>query len=1109
MRCGKCRHDNREGRRFCSECGAPIAVTCLQCGAANEAGEKFCGECGTTLSKATRLPAAPQAAPAERIAPEQSSGQILDGERKTVTALFADIKGSTELMMELDPEEARAIIDPALTLMIDAVHRYDGYIVQSTGEGIFALFGAPVAHEDHPQRALYAALRMQEELRRYAGRLRAVGGAPIEARIGANTGEVVVRSIRTDAEHVEYTPIGHTTNLASRMQVVAPTGSIAVSEATRKLVEGYFQLKALGPTLVKGLPEPVNVYEVTGLGALRSRLQVAAQRGLTRFVGRETELAQMRRALESACEGHGQIVAAMGEPGVGKSRLVFEFKAVAQSGCLVLEACSVSHGKASAYLPVIDLLKSYFEIAPEDDERKRRERVNGKIITLDRALEDTLPYLFALLGIVEGDDPLAQLDPQLRRRRTLEALKRILARESLNQPLIVIFEDLHWIDTETQALLNILVDALATARILLVVNYRPEYHHQWGNKTYYTQLRLDPLGGDSADVMLAALVGESFELAPVKRLITQRTEGNPFFMEEMVQALFEQGVLARNGAVKLVKPLDEIRVPATVQAILASRIDRLAPADKELLQTLAVLGREFPSDLIKQITSKADDELERMLSNLQLGEFIYEQPAVRDIEYTFKHALTQEVAYNSVLTERRRMLHERAGQAIEALYADHLEDYLPELANHYNRSGNARKAVEYLARAGHRAAQQAAYSEAVAHMTVALEMLKQLPDEADRNEQELELQMALGWLLFVTVPASDQRQAVLLRARELCERLGDNARLMEALLALAHFRNLRSEPDQARELAESVVAMADQAEAPAVLGGAHSLLAMSLFAQSHFKLAREHFERAIKLQGHGPFRNFSDAYFAGLAVGLLSILLLSLGYLSTASARLREAIAAARGRSDPFSIFAALYTAAMNFVVLQDSRAAAECGDEMLSIAIEHGMGFQEEVTFFHGWAMATGAQGKEGISEMRQAIAASTFHAGPRAMLLATLADACRRNSLPEEGLEAIAEGMALGQHIFKAELHRVKGELLLDRNPPDKVEAERCLRTAIEIARGQDARLFELRATASLAHLLRGQGKSSEAWEMLAEIYGWFTEGFEFADLKDAKALLEELKV
>ncbi len=574
MNCAKCGADNREGRKFCAKCAAPLARLCPQCGASNEPGENFCGECAAALGPAPTASRKSNEAPirvADTPAPEN-----LDGERKTITALFADIKGSTELEQDLDPEEARAIVDPALKLMIDAVRRYDGYIVQSTGDGIFALFGAPVAHEDHPQRALYAALRMQDELKRYSARLREAGNLPLEARVGVNTGEVVVRSISTGGGHTEYTPIGHTTNLASRMQALAPTGSIATSEATRRFVEGYFQLKALGPTRVKGVTEPVNVYEVTGLGPLRTRLQRSAGRGFTKFVGRHREMDAMKAAADQARAGHGQIVAAMAEAGVGKSRLLFEFKAVSQSGWMVLETFSVSHGKASAFLPLIDLLHGYFKITSDDDLHARRVKVNGTVLTLDRALEDTLPYLFGLLGIVEGDDPLAQMDAQVRQRRTLDAIKRILIRESLNQPLMIIFEDLHWIDDETQAFLNLIADSIATAKILLLVNYRPEYSHQWNSKTYYTQLRLDPLGKESADEMLSALLGDDKDLAPLKRLIIERTEGNPFFMEETVLVLFDEGALERNGAVvKLTQPLNQLKIPPTVQAILAARIDRL------------------------------------------------------------------------------------------------------------------------------------------------------------------------------------------------------------------------------------------------------------------------------------------------------------------------------------------------------------------------------------------------------------------------------------------------------------------------------------------------------------------------------------------------------
>ena len=392
--------------------------------------------------------------------------------------------------------------------MMDAVHRYDGYVAQALGDGIFALFGAPIAHEDHPQRALYAALRMQEEMRRYSDQVRLKHGAPLSMRIGANTGEVVVRSIHKDDLHTDYVPVGHSTNLAARMEQMATPGSILITEYTRKLVEGYFELKALGAAEIKGVEEPLTVYEVLGAGPLRTKLQVAMRRGLTHFVGRQSEMDQLQRTLEHAKAGHGQIVGVMGEPGLGKSRLFHEFKLTSQSDCLLLEAFSVSYGKASPYLPLIELLKGYFQIQPQDEERTRKEKVAGKVLILDRGLEDILPYLFSLLGIEDPGSSLQQMDAQIRRRRTLEALKKLFLRESLNQPLMLIFEDLHWIDTETQGFLDTLSDSVASAKLLLLVNYRPEYRHEWGQKTYYTQLRLAPLGKAEAEELLAFLLGQ-------------------------------------------------------------------------------------------------------------------------------------------------------------------------------------------------------------------------------------------------------------------------------------------------------------------------------------------------------------------------------------------------------------------------------------------------------------------------------------------------------------------------------------------------------------------------------------------------------------------------
>src|SRR3984893_5285075 len=587
MLCAKCSYNNPADALFCMKCGTKVENRCSSCNTVNSADANFCRKCGEALGSgapASSLnPAAAAKTPRVEVTHEMQTAEGLEGERKTVTALFADIKGSTELERDLDPEEAHAIVDPVLQLMMAAVHRYGGYVAHSTGDCIFALFGAPIAHEDHPQRALHAALAMQEELRRYADRLRAEGKIPVEARVGVNTGEVVVRTIETGG-HTEYTPVGHVTNLAARMQTAAPAGSIAASEATQRLCEGYFEFRALGPTAVKGLNAPVEVYEVTGLGPLRSHFQLSARRGLTRFVGREREMAAMAGALEQARASHGQIVAAVGEAGAGKSRLMYEFKATIPDGCKVLEAYSVSHGKASAWLPVIQLLKSYFEIADEADDSRRSEKVEAKTRGLEPALAETLPYILSLLGIAGAS--LAMMDAQIRRRRTLAAVKRIIIRESLKQPLVVIFEDLHWIDAETQEFLDLLVDSVASARILMLVNYRPEYRHEWGNRAGYTQLRLDPLGDQSADKMLHALIGGDASLQSLKRLIIEKTRGNPFFMEEIVLALVEQGVLVRNGATRLMKPLTQIYIPPTVHGILASRIDTLSESGKSLLQNL-------------------------------------------------------------------------------------------------------------------------------------------------------------------------------------------------------------------------------------------------------------------------------------------------------------------------------------------------------------------------------------------------------------------------------------------------------------------------------------------------------------------------------------------
>ncbi|HTJ08880.1 MAG TPA: adenylate/guanylate cyclase domain-containing protein [Candidatus Binataceae bacterium] len=1028
-----------------------------------------------------------------------------------MTALFADIKGSTELMEDLDPEEARAIIDPALRLMIDAAHRYDGYVVQSTGDGIFAIFGAPVAHEDHPQRALYAALRMQEELKRYSAKVVADGSSPIQGRVGINTGEVVVRSIQTGAGQVEYTPIGHTTNLASRMQTAAPVGSIAVSENTRRLCEGYFILKPLGPTRVKGLGEPINVYEVTGLGPLRTRLQRSAGRGLTKFVGREREMEAMRAAADRATSGHGQIVAAMAEAGTGKSRLFFEFKATHQAGWMVLETFSVSHGKASAYLPVLDLLHAYFKIAGGDDERTRREKVAGKITILDRSLEDTLPYLFGLLGIVEGDDPLAQMDGQLKKRRTLEAIKRIVLRESLNQPLMVIFEDLHWIDEATREFLNILADSLGTAKILLLVNYRPEYSHQWGSKTYYTQLRLDPLGRDSAEEMLTALLGGGVAVAPLKRLIIEKTEGNPFFMEETVQVLLDEGVLVRDrAAVRLTKALAELKIPPTVQGILAARIDRLPADAKELLQTLAVIGREFPLSLIRAVVAKSDDELNRLLNDLQVGEFIYEQPAVGDTEYVFKHALTQEVAYNLVLIARRQRLHERIGAALERLYgSSSVEEHLADLAHHYGRTANPGKAVEYLTRAAQQALSRSAFTEAQGQLQQGLDWIKKLAESPERDGRELELVSTLAQALTVTRGfTAPETRAAAERARDLAEKGGNLAQLVVQLYGV--WRSIVNTGDYstAALLADRILYLARREGSPTSLGFACRAQIDVSFYRGDLVGVEDNFLRLSGCLEAAGFRQVPGAAVAG--IGTAGLCAWTSGHADIARERIAQAIAFARDSKSPYNLAIARVFETWLYQRLGEPQRAEAAATQVLTIVEEHGFPYVRNLNLtMLGWVRAQLGSAREGVALIRQGVAGSV-EAGVRLTItdkLTGLAEAQALDGKTNDALITIEDALRANPEelVFRPNILICRGELRLKLGQTGLAEAD--FREAIALAQRMTAKAWELRATTSLARLLASQGNRDKARTMLADIYNWFTEGFDTADLNDAKSLLNEL--
>ena len=709
---------------------------------------------------------------AERILTSKSA---LEGERKQVTVLFADLKGSMELLADRDPEEARKLLDPVLEHMMEAVHRYEGTINQVMGDGIMALFGAPIAHEDHAVRACYAALRMQGSVARYAEDVRRRHGIDVQIRLGLNSGEVVVRAIGSDL-HMDYTAVGQTTHLAARMEQLARPGTTLIPAETLRLAEGYITVKALGPVPVRGLADPVEVFELTGAGQARTRLQAAVIRGLTRFVGREAEVEHLRRVLTLAGAGRGQVVALVGEAGVGKSRLTYEFTHSHRvQDWLVLEASSVSYGKATSYLPVIDLLKGYFKIGDRDDHREMRAKVLGRVLDLDRALDPVVPPLLSLLDVPVEDPAWQALTPPERRQRMLDSMKRLLLRESQVQPLLVVFEDLHWIDGETQALLDSLVESLASTRLLLLVNYRPEYEHRWASRTAYSQLRLDSLSAESAAELLAALLGPDPGLTPLAQMLVKR--GNPFFLEETVRTLVETGALAgERGAYRLTRPVEALQVPATVQSILAARIDRLPSEEKQLLQAASVIGKDVPHVLLAAIAEQPEAALQRGLGHLQVSEFIHETGLYPDLQYSFKHALTHDVAYHSLLHDRRRILHARIADAIERLYRDRLAEQVERLAHHALRGEVWDRALTYFRQSGAKAFARAANREAAECFEAALAVLPHLPEHRETLEQAIDLRIDLRHALNSL--GQFRRMLDLLREAEtLAETLGDQPRL--------------------------------------------------------------------------------------------------------------------------------------------------------------------------------------------------------------------------------------------------------------------------------------------------------------------------------------------
>ncbi len=772
-------------------------MQCSACGHGNRATARFCDHCGVALSGAARAKAPPVAAAdralrdytpkhlADRILRSRSA---LEGEHKRVTVFFADVKGSQELAATVDPEEWHGILDRFFRILAEGIHRFEGTINQFLGDGIMALFGAPIAHEDHAQRACHAALHLRDELKSYADELRVTRGLNFSVRMGLNSGEVVVGKIGDDLR-MDYTAQGYTVGLAQRMEQIAESGHAYLTGRTARLVEGFFELRSLGLSPVKGSEEPERVYSLEKLGSLRSRLDVSRARGFSRFVGRADEMSVLELALEDALNRHGRVVGIVADAGTGKSRLCYEFAESCRArGVTVCEAHGLAHGRLMPMLPMLELLRSFFGIEEGDSDRVARERIAGRLLLLDEDLSDELPLVFDLMGVPDSARPLQAMDPDAHHQRILQAIKRMVLTD--RDPLVLVIEDLHWFDAASDGILAQIIEATAATAALVVVNVRPEYSAAWQSEPHYQQVSLQALDPGASGELLSDLLGDDPSVRHLAKRIEARTRGNPFFIEEVVQMLVESGVLSgRRGARELARPGEAIAVPESVQTVLAARIDQLAEREKRVLQTAAVIGKQVPLPLLSRVTELSDLALGTALARLGDAEFLHESSQSPRVEYEFKHPLTEAVAYESQLRERRAGIHAAVGRAIEEFERDRLDEQAARLAYHWEAAGEALEAARW-----HRRAAEwiglAEPSEALQHWRRVRQLARTLDSRTAAGLVALACYQTLnfGWRLGLK---ADEMRSAVAECRRSSGRIDDPALIVRVLCAYAVYLNFR------------------------------------------------------------------------------------------------------------------------------------------------------------------------------------------------------------------------------------------------------------------------------------------------------------------------------
>ncbi len=1097
--CQSCGDENPDGSLFCGGCGGSLAavVDCAECGAQNPTGKNFCNTCGKALSgpdsavvKKEGTPAGtepathrdPRADTPEHLAEKIREARVdVDGERKQVTVLFADVTGSMDLAERTDPERWRNIMDRFFTILCDGVHRYEGTVDKFTGDGIMALFGAPIAHEDHAQRACWAALTLQRELAAYATEVRRAEGLSFSVRMGINSGEVVVGQIGEDLR-VEYTAVGHTVGLAQRMESLAEPGKAYVTDETAKLVAGYLELEDLGEFDVKGVSEPVRVHVLAGAGGARSRLDISRARGFTRFVGRRDELATLEAALEQAHGGSGAVVGVVGEAGVGKSRLCHEFvERARRRGIPIYEAQGQAHGREIPFLPVLQMMRSYFGITESDSDQQAREKIAGRLLLLDDAFAESLPLVFDFLAVPDPHRPAPHMDPDARQRALLEMVKRLFYTSSQRNPGINLMEDAHWFDAGTEIFVTQAVEAIQGSRALAILNFRPEYSAEWMRKSYYRQISLAPLGPEAIKALLADLLGEHPSLNGLPDLIQERTAGNPFFIEEVVRALAESGNLeGKRGAYRLVRPVEETAVPPTVNTVLAARIDRLSEREKSLLQSAAVIGSEFSEPVLARAAALGEGELEPALRALIAAEFLYEQELYPEAIYAFKHPLTQEVAYNSQLGERRAAVHRRVAEALEELYPDKLDERAALLAQHWEAAGDRLAAARWSARA-------AAWvglndiAEALRHWRKVSELVEVLPDSAESSALALHARLArlnYGWRLGI----SEQEATAHYEAgRELAERSGDCMNLLLITAAYATVRGLAGHVEEYGELGEEVNRLGIEIGDPGLRLGTMGATVYARYVRGRLAESLAIVDEGIALGAEDPALGGGIILACPYAWLLMfrGVLLTNMGYPEEAARMFERALEAAAEHGDHET---ETWTH-MNYVTLVRSTGQTELAlghaTQAFQLAERIGDAFSRILALYNlGYARLLCGEPSEAITAIERSIELgreARTGLEQEALRAAVLSEALLSAGDRERALEAAQESVALarerGNEALLAICYRVLAEALLASEEPGKVAA------------AQEA--LEKAGTAAEATGLRSELPFIErAWEKLVPV-------------------------